>query len=280
MIKLNPYFEIILAGIIWGLSGIFVKILPLPATTITFFRLAVPTIILLIYLKIKKTPLFTGNNKPLLIASTLNAVRVFLYTIGFIFTTIGNGVIILYTWPIFTTLLSMIYLKEKVQKRTFLLLTIAFAGIIVIYSNHKFSFSNKDFIGMTAMLLSSLIYTITIIIFKKELPKYTPIETIFYQNFVGAIIFLPFLFSNKPFPTLSQISIGTIYGIVIGIIGFILFFAGLKKLKTSTASFLTYIEVVSAIIFGIIIFKETITWNMIAGGLLIITSTILIKKEK
>ncbi len=275
----NPYFEIILAGIIWGLSGVFVKILPLPATTITFFRLAIPTIILLIYLRIKKTPIFTGNNKPLLIASTLNAVRVFLYTIGFIFTTIGNGVIILYTWPIFTTILSIFYLKEKVQKKTFLLLFIAFIGIIVIYSNHRFSFSNKDFIGMTAMLLSSLIYTITIIIFKKELPKYTPIETIFYQNVVGAIIFLPFLFFNKPFPTLPQASIGIIYGIIIGIIGFILFFAGLKKLKTSTASSLTYIEVVSAIIFGIIIFKETLTWNMIAGGLLIITSTILIKKE-
>ena len=276
---LNPYLEAILAGIIWGLSGIFVKYLNLPPTTVTLFRLAVPTVIILLFLTIKKVKLFHGNNKLILLASTLNAGRVYLYTVGFTFASIGNAIIILYTWPIFTTIFSILFLKEKVSKRTFFLLFIALAGTILIYLNKEFSFSDKNFIGMTAMLLSAAIYALTVIIFKKESEKYSKYETIFYQNIIGSIIFIPFIFLNKPLPTLSQTSIGIVYGALIGLVGFVFFFSALKKLKVSTVSFLSYTEVVSAIILAIIFFKEALTWNMVVGGLLIILATTLIKKE-
>lgn len=276
---LNPYLEAILAGIIWGLSGIFVKYLNLPPTTVTLFRLAVPTVIILLFLTIKKIKLFHGNNKLILLASTLNAGRVYLYTVGFTFASIGNAIIILYTWPIFTTIFSILFLKEKVPKRTFFLLFVALAGTILIYLNKEFSFSDKNFIGMTAMLLSAIIYALTVIIFKKELEKYSKYETIFYQNFIGSIIFIPFILINKPLPTLSQTSIGIFYGALIGLVGFVFFFSALKKLKASTVSFLSYAEVVSAIILAIIFFQEALTWNMVVGGLLIIVATTLIKKD-
>ncbi|MBI2665482.1 DMT family transporter, partial [Candidatus Woesearchaeota archaeon] len=89
----------------------------------------------------------------------------------------------------------------------------------------------------------------------------------------------PFIFINKPLPTLPQTSVGIFYGALIGLVGFVLFFSALKKIKVSTVSFLSYTEVVSAIILAVIFFQETLTWNMIVGGLLIILATTLIKKE-
>src|SRR3989338_10409211 len=276
---LNPYLEAIIAGIIWGSSGIFVKYLNLPPTTVTFFRLAIPTLILLLFFIFKKIKLFHGNNKLILLASTLNAGRVYLYTVGFTFASIGNAIIILYTWPIFTTIFSILFLKEKVPKRTFFLLFLALGGTALIYLNNEFSFSDKNFIGITAMLFSAVIYAFTVIIFKKELEKYSKYETIFYQNVIGSIIFIPFIFINKPLPTLFQTSIGIFYGALIGVVGFVFFFSALKKIKASTVSFLSYTEVVSAIILAVIFFQETLTWNIIVGGLLIILATTLTKKE-
>jgi len=276
---LNPYLEAIVAAVIWGSSGIFIKYIDLPPTTVTFFRLAVPTLILFIFLTVKKIKLFHGNNKLILLASTLNAGRIFLYTVGFTFASIGNAVIILYTWPIFVTVFSMLFLKEQVKKRTFLLLFIALIGTIFIYLNKEFSFSDNNFIGITAMFISAAIYALTVIIFKKESEKYSKYETIFYQNLIGSIILIPFIFINKPLPSLPQTSLGILYGILIGIIGFLFFFSALKKIKASTVSFLSYIEVPSAIILSIIFFQESLTWNMVVGGLLIILATILIKKE-
>src|SRR3989344_5785218 len=218
---LNPYLEVIIAAIIWGLSGIFVKYLNLPPTTVTFFRLAVPTFILLIFLTVKRIKLFHGNNKLILLASTLNAARIYLYTVGFTFASIGNAIIILYTWPIFTTIFSIVFLKEKVSKRTFLLLFIAIVGTALIYLHKEFSFSDNNFIGMTAMLLSAIIYALTVIIFKKESEKYSKYEIIFYQNVIGSLLFIPFIFINKPFPTFPQVSLGIVYGALIGLVGFI-----------------------------------------------------------
>ena len=144
--NLNPYFEAILAGVIWGLSGIFVKYLHLPPTTTTFFRLAVPTVILFLFFIVKKIKLFQGNNKLIFLASILNAGRVYLYTVGFTLASIGNAIIILYTWPIFTTIFGVVFLKEKVPKRTFFLLFIALVGTALIYLNKEFSFSDKNFV--------------------------------------------------------------------------------------------------------------------------------------
>ncbi|MBI2666672.1 EamA family transporter, partial [Candidatus Woesearchaeota archaeon] len=244
---LNPYLETILAGIIWGSSGIFVKYLNLPSTTVTFFRLAIPTLILLLFFIIKKIELFQGNNKLILLASTLNAGRVYLYTVGFTFASIGNAIIVLYTWPVFTTVFGILFLKEKVSKRTFFLLFLALMGTALIYFNKEFSFSDKNFIGMTAMLFSAVIYAFTVIIFKKESEKYSKYETIFYQNIIGSLIFIPFILINKPLPTISQASIGIVYGALIGLVGFVFFFSALKRLKASTVSFLSYAEVISAI---------------------------------
>ena len=277
-INLNPYLEVILAGILWGTSGIFIKILNLPPTTISFFRLAIPALILRIYFLIKKKKLKYSNNKLMLLASSLNAIRVFFYFVGFTLTSIGNAVIILYTWPIFATILSIIFLKEQISKKNILLLSTAFIGIILIYLNKEISFANKDFLGMSSMLLSAIIYSSTIVIFKKESLTHSKFEIIFYQNLTGAILFLPFIIINRPIPTLPKISIATIYAILIGLVGYTLFFSALKKIKTFTASMLSYTEVISGIIFGIIIFKEILTLNMIIGGILIIMSTTMIKK--
>ncbi|MBI5635439.1 DMT family transporter [Candidatus Micrarchaeota archaeon] len=277
--KLNPFAEAILAGIIFGSSGAFVKYLNLPPTTISFFRLAVPTLILLAFFAVKKTRLFRGDNKLMLIASTINAARIFLYFIGFTYASIANAVIVLYTWPIFATILGGIALKEKIDKKTILALAVAFAGIAFAYWGKQFSFADKDFLGMTAIILSSLGYAVTFIIYKKESKKYSNLETVFYQNVVGAIVFLPFLFINSPFPTIGQIGVSVFYAALIGLVAFALVFSALKKLKASTTAILSYLEVVSAIILGVLLFNESITWNMAVGGFLILSSTLFLTKK-
>lgn len=275
--KLNPHLEVIIAASMWGLSGVFIKILNLPPTSVSFFRMAIPTLILSIFFLIKKQKLFKGNNKLMLIASSMNAFRSFLYILAFTLTSIANSVVMLYTWPIFTTIFSAILLKEKVSRRNALLLFVAFLGVIFVYLGKQFSFANKDIIGMSAMLVSAAVYSLTIIIFKKVSEDYSKLETVFYQNLVGAIVFIPFIFINQA-PSLFQTGIGITYATLSGLIAYSFFFSALKQIKASTVSFLSYIEVVSAIAFGILIFKELLTWNVFVGGILIIGSAIMLRK--
>jgi len=278
--KLNPYLAIIIAATIGGSSGVFIKLIDLPATTITFFRMAVPVIVLLGYLHYKRTKLFRGNYRIMMVASVLNATRMFFFFVGYLYTSIGNAVIILFTWPIFGSLFSAIFLKEKVSVRTALLIGLAFTGIVIMYLNKEISFGNEDFIGMAAMLLSAILFSITAVIFKKELVYYSKTETIFYQNLVGAVAFLPLLFIYTPVPSAMQIGAASLYGFLIGIVAFTLFFYALRRLKMSHYALFTYWEVIAALFFGVLFFQEQITWNMLIGGSLILATGIMLRKKK
>jgi len=278
--KLNPYLAIIIAATIGGSSGVFIKLLDLPATTITFFRMAVPVIVLLAYLKYKGTILFRGNYRIMMLASALNATRMFLFFVGYLYTSIGNAVIILFTWPIFGSLFSAIFLKEKVDRRTAMLIGLAFLGIVIMYMNKDISFGNEDFIGMAAMLFSAILFSVTAVIFKKELVNYSRTETIFYQNLIGAFVFLPFIFINTPVPGALQAGVASLYGFLIGIVAFVLFFFALRRLKMSHYALFTYWEVIAALFFGVMFFGEDISLNMIIGGGLILATGILLKKQK
>ena len=278
--KLNPYLAIIIAATIGGSSGVFIKLIDLPATTITFFRMAVPVIVLLGYLYYKRTKLFRGNYRIMMVASVLNATRMFFFFVGYLYTSIGNAVIILFTWPIFGSLFSAIFLKEKVSVRTALLIGLAFTGIVIMYLNKEISFGNEDFIGMAAMLLSAILFSITAVIFKKELVYYSKTETIFYQNLVGAVAFLPLLFIYTPVPSAMQIGAASLYGFLIGIVAFTLFFYALRRLKMSHYALFTYWEVIAALFFGVLFFQEQITWNMLIGGSLILATGIMLRKKK
>ena len=130
--KLTPYTEVLIAAIIWGSAGAFVKIIALPPTTLAFFRLAIPSIFFLALFTINKTPIFNGNNKLILLASTLNTARILLYFVGFTFPTRSNAIIIFYTWPIFVTWLETTFLKEKTNKKTYGILLLAFLGILLV----------------------------------------------------------------------------------------------------------------------------------------------------
>jgi len=259
-----------------GTNGILIKYMSSLSTgAIAFFRTMVPVLFLAPVLFSKTNPLFTGNYKKMLLASTINVARIYLYLVAFIFTSIGNAVVLFYSWPIFVFIFETVYFKNPLKTKHVALLLLAFAGLVVAYSNKAFSFENEDIIGMLAAVLSSITYAVTVLIFKSESNNYSKEQTIIYQNLVGAFFFIPFLFFI-PDARWEQLGVGVFYGLLIGIGVFKLFFYGLKYLEASTASSLMYLEVVSAIVLGYLVLDEKLTLNTAIGGALIIVSNYFI----
>ncbi len=271
-------YAIILCALIAGTNGILIKYMSSLSTgAIAFFRTMVPIVFLAPVLFSKTNPIFAGNYRKMLLASTINVARIYLYLVAFIFTSIGNAVVLFYSWPIFVFVFETIYFKKTLKRKHVALLLLAFAGLVVTYSNKSFSFENEDIIGMVAAVLSAITYAITVLMFKTESHNYSKEQTIIYQNLVGAFFFIPFLFFI-PDATLDQLGVAVFYGFLIGIVVFKLFFYGLKYLEASTASSLMYLEVVSAIVLGYLILDEKLTLNTLIGGALIILSSYFITR--
>ena len=274
---MNPYLVLIIGIILGSTSGIFIKLLALPTTSIAFFRLSVPLIITFIYLKLKRIKLFTGNYKVMLYASLFNAIRLFFYFAAFLYTSMTNAAIILFTWPIFAAIFGIFILNEKITKEEFFLFGLAFLGIIVMNIGKEFTLENNDIIGMGSMLISAIVLALANVSFKKVIKDYSNMETIFYQNLIGTFLFLPFIFINKPLPNFEQFYVGIFYAILIGLVVFYLFFYSMRRIKMIQYSLFKYFEVLFNIIFGILIFNDQLTLPIIIGGLMIILSGILLR---
>lgn len=276
--KFNPYFEVIIAAIIWSTNGVFIKSLNLPSTTMAFFRLAIPTIILFTYFKIKKVKLFEDKNKFLMLfISFVVGIKTLLFMLGVQLAPLSTVVIVSYSWPIFVTILGILILKEKIVTRNIFLLLLAFIGIILIFFNQNITFENSVFLGLFLILIMAILHAFMVVLFKRESNKISKYKIVFYQNFLGFFMFLPFIFVN-PIPSIGQTGVAITYAVFCGLIGYIIFFSALKRINASVASHLSYVEVISAVLFGIILFKEVLTWNIVVGGLLIISSTYLLKR--
>ena len=278
--KLNPYLQVIIATILFSTNGVFVKILDLPATSTIFFRSAIPVILIFIYLKLKKEKIFDIDHKVLIFfTSFIIAIKTILFLFGVVLIPLSTAIVVTYTWPFFTAIFGFLILQEEIYKRNIYLLFIAFLGVVLIFLNQEISLGNSEFIGLLCMIGAAILHALAIVILKKESDNNSRSKMIFYQNFLGALMFLPFIFINQPYPSIAQFSLGVLYGALVGVVGYFFFFAALKKIKASLVAHFAYSEVLWVVLLGIIFFKEVLTWNIILGGILIIISAIFLKRE-
>ena len=138
---LRNSLPVLLAALIAGTNGLMIKFMSsMTAGSIAWFRAIIPLAIISMLMQSQRITFFKAPIKIPLLASGLNAVRMYLYLVAFIYTSIGNAVIIFYSWPIFVSILGFLFLKEKITCTQIGLLIMAFTGLILAYSNKPFSF--------------------------------------------------------------------------------------------------------------------------------------------
>ena len=266
------YLELVTAAIILSFSGPFARWAALPSGAMSFVRTAIPSVILASWLLIvRRSP---GKISWLLVtASLLNALRILMFFEGYRLTTVGNAVIVLYTWPAFALLFGSLILREAFTVRDLLLVLLAFAGMVIVYSGAEMKFSDRDFLGMTVMLGSSAIYALTLVMIRKA--DVDRLAATLWQNLAGAVIFLPaFIRALGQFPTMSWFW-ASVNGLGVGTVGFILVFSAFRNLPAAVVGHISYLEVVFALVWGAVFFSEPVTWRLIVGGGLIVISMII-----
>ncbi len=276
----NTYIEVVIASIIFWAWGTFIKFIELPATSIAFFRMAIPTIVIGLWIWYQWKSFRHTDKKNLMILSSLNVIRMYLYFVWFTMTSAGTAVVSLYTSPVFAMIFAVWLLWEKMNIVRYMSIVLAVIWLVTIWYGKWLSLTSGDMIGIAAIVLSAFIQWYITVLMKTSLRTYDKVSLIFYQCCMGAIIFLPFVFYNEPLPTFEQIWVSSVYAVIIGIVWFVLYFSALKKADMTVVSILTYMEMVSGIIFAWLLLWEIITSLLIIWSVFIIISGISLMKEK
>jgi drug/metabolite transporter (DMT)-like permease len=279
--SLLPVLAIICATCLGASSGLYIKELSLSSFALSGFRLGVPFLLILPVVIRKRMLLGPKEHRSKLwSASLLNAIRMFLYILAFKLTTMANAIVLLYLWPIFALIFRCIGVAKVPRPGQVMILLTAFSGVVVMNLHRDFSLQGKDLPGSLFMILSALILAGTMIIFKSTLVNMSETDTLFYQNGIGALIFLPFLVAEIPYVPGAQLGLGVLYGFLVGVCAFGLFFYALKRLPVFQYSAMTYMEVFFGLLFSLVVLREDMTINLAIGVLMVLSASFLAQQSK
>lgn len=281
---------IILAGVLWGTSGIFVdNLAPYGVTSLqmTFIRSLVAFACMGIFVLISDRSIIKTNFKEILLFIG-SGVSFFLtascYYQSMQLTSVSTAVVLMYTAPVFVMIYSVTFLGEKLSPMKL----IAVIGMMVgcALTSGIIGGLKIDVLGILIGLLSGISYTAYNIIVKIEMQKgINPVKANFYcflfALFVGMVVAKPVgiidCIRQNP-PVVISLSLGV--GLIACIIPYFLYTIGLREIPAGTASSLGIVEPMSATILSVLVLGEKLSTYSAMGIVLILVSVFLLSREK
>ncbi len=199
------------------------------------------------------------------------------------FAAIRNGpvsvaVLTHYLAPLLLALSAPWVLRERVSARALVGVPITLFGLALLIIQPGTAFS-----GLTATLgaASALFYAVIVLGSKEAARAYSPLAvTSLHAPLSMAALLLYFGAEALP-SALDEATLRVLVGgVACGLIGNILFNAGLRHVPTAAAGALTYLEPLTASVVGMVFFAEALTPAGIVGGLLVLVTGAWVAAER
>ncbi len=288
--KKRAFLYIVMAGLLWGTSGIFFHLLspfgfsPLQMTTM---RGTVSAIAMILYALCGQRQLFRTTWKEFLIFAS-SGVFIFgtatCYYAAIQASSVSTAVILMYTAPVFVLAYSVAFLGEKLTPLKGVAVALMLVGCALvsgIVGGMKFSLA-----GVVLGLSSGLLYSAYNIVAKIEMSrKLNSLTATLYCFIVMAIVSLTF--ANPPqMVALTRQNPAVIVPLILGIgigtcvLPYFFYTLSLRDLPAGTASALGMIEPMSATIFSVVFLNEQLGVASVCGIVLILVAVLMLNKTE
>ena len=274
-----PILSVLAGATLGASSGLYIKGVGFSSLAMTGFRMGVPFLLTLPSMLGGGRALGTpGRRKGLWAASAINAVRMLLFVMAYKMTSVGNAVVLLYLWPIFALVFDAVRTRQAPGPARVGLVVMSFAGVVVMNLHRGFGLSGDDFYGSLLMIAASAGFAVTVIMFKDALVSVKETDAVFFQNAVGAVIYIPFLVAELGSASAIDIAIGAGYGASVGMAGFFFFFFAMKRLPIFQYGALAYSEVPIGVLLGVLVLGESFAPNQLVGAIIVVSSSFLAQR--
>lgn len=276
------------ASFLFALTMLFAKLLSdsMGSVEVTFWRNAMGLIVISLF--VLRKPIHNVGGKPfiLIFRGVIGTVALltFFYTIGA--TTLSNAIVYAKTEPIFTALLALFLLGEKLRPNAVIAILIGFAGVAMLSG---FNWDYLHIMGILTGFLSALAYTsvrslkafydertvvLSFMLSGVIIPLFLMIAAEYTTSDFFAFALSPFIMpAGKDWIWIALMGIAAAYGQIYMTRAY--FYA-----KAGTISTVSYSVVLFATLFGIILGDVLPTLMVVAGGAMIVLSGILLSRQK
>ena len=269
--KRHGLVEIHLAVLLFGLAGLFGKLLSLSPFIIvlgrTFFA-SLALSVALFYAKTQIRPKSIKDLTVLLFLGILLAVHWTTFFHAIQISTVAVGLLTFSTFPIFVTFMEPYFFKEPLRRFDILTAVLVVLGLILVIPS--FDFRNNITQGAFWGTVSGFTFAVLSILNRKYVATYPSILIVCYQNWMATLTLLPFLFfMNFSFRPMDVFLLAVL-GIFCTAIAHVLFIKSLVHIKTQLASITACLEPVYGILFAFALLGEVPAMRTILGGSIIL----------
>ncbi|MDX8462457.1 DMT family transporter [Mesorhizobium humile] len=262
------FLFIAISAIAWSTGGMFVRILPLDAWTILFWRSLFATGFLAVYLCVirPKYSLFPKGHA-MIVAGSL-ALTMLAFIPACQLTSIANVAAIYVTTPVFTAILAWLWLGEKIGPTTICAVVTILIGSCVLVEGTS---SASDFFGSSFAFATTLI-TAAVTVFIRGHREQSPLASVCLANILVSLVSL--CFAAPLSANLRDLVWLALFGLVQVVMAFVLFSAGLRRVPASQGSLIGAIETPLAPLWVWLGFGETPSLSTLIGGTIITVAAV------
>jgi len=283
---------IMLAGILWGCMGLFVRPLNekgLNSWDIVFFRAVLTTVFMALILVIKDRKLFKIKLKDVWCFLGTGLLSIVFFNLCYFkeitITSLSVAAILLYTAPAFVMIISAFCFKEKLTRHKILALMLSFTGLIfvtgVLGGGERLTVKTL-FIGLGAGLGYALYSIFGRYAIERGYNSYTISFYTFLFATIGTIFFAsPLEVASVVSSSSGSVILSVVFVLVSTVVPYLVYTIGLKSVENGQASIIASIEPVIATLNGIIWFGEKMKFGVIIGIILVLSGIVIsnIKNE-
>jgi drug/metabolite transporter (DMT)-like permease len=282
------YLKLLLTAIFWGGTFVAGRLVAqnVGPYSIAFLRFTIASILLLLLTWRIEGELPKLQKSQIIPVILLGIIGIFIYNVMFFkglkIIEAGRASLIIATCPIFITICSAIFLKEKISTVRGLGIVISVCGAIIVISKGNLSRIFEGGLGLGELyifccVLSWVTYSL---IGKAVMKNLSPLASVSYSATVGAIALLvPAFFEGLAQNIASQSVIDWLcisyLGVFGTVIGFVWYYQGVERIGPTKAGLFINFVPISAILCAFFILREPITLSLMIGSVLVISGVYL-----
>ncbi len=290
---LNPrrgYAYVILAALLWGVSGSSAKFLFNSGVTpyqVVQLRLTLAAVILLGWLAIRNPALLRIARRDIWYFALFGTVGMgacqFTYLFAISKIKVAAAILLQYLAPSFIAVHAVVFARDRLSASTVLALAGATIGCYLVVGAYDLQLLSLNLVGVLSGILSAVTFAWYSIHGEYGMRRYNPWTVLFYALLFAALVW------NILHPPLeaffhrySAVEWGWV--LYIGILGtllpFGLYLEGVNLIRSTRASITAILEPITAGVVSYVFLKETMAPLQIAGGLLVIGSIVLLQLKQ
>ncbi len=277
---MKPQIRMMIAMLIFGSVGIFVKHIGLASSEIALVRGIIGSLFLFAAgLMLRQKPNWQAIKPNLLLLVLSGAAIGFNWILlfeAYKYTSIANATLSYYCAPVFVIFLSPFVLKERLSFAKGIAVFGTMAGMFLVVGSGSGSAENNHLLGIAYGLSAAVLYA-SVILMNKFIRNLSGLETTFVQIGMASLVLIPYVLITefgKPV-VLTQTSVITL--VIVGLLhtglAYLLYFTSMKELKGQTIALFSYIDPISAVLLSGLLMNEKLSLLQIAGAILILGTT-------